>query len=133
MIKIESKTVMVAKSDEELYKKLSDFKSFGDIMPESIIKFEVDNSSFLFGMKDMPNVRLILDKKQEYKLIRLKSADSKLNFSLACHIKGINDVRCEVYFDFRGDFNPMLKMMVERPLKNFIESLADKLATPQAK
>jgi len=129
MTKIESKTVTVNQADKELYQKLSDFNNFQEIMPESVTKFEADNDSFIFGIKGMPEVRLVLDEKQEPEFIRLKSASSKLDFSLTCHIKAIDDSSSEAYFHFEGDFNPMLKMMVERPLKNFIESLADKLAS----
>ncbi len=129
MTKIESKTVTVNKSDQELYNKLNDFNSFGELMPESVTKFEADNDSFIFGIKGMPEVRLIVDERLEPRLIRLKSVSSKLDFSLTCHIKAVDDSTSKAFFNFQGNFNPMLKMMVERPLKNFIENLADKLAS----
>ncbi|WP_417612744.1 SRPBCC family protein [Owenweeksia hongkongensis] len=126
---IESKKVIVNKSATELYKQLENFENFGKAMPDSVTKFEADETSFLFGMKGMPEVRMVLEEKNEPELVAFKAASSKLDFSLACRIRPINDNSCEAYFDFKGKFNPMLRMMVEKPLKNFIEVLADKLNT----
>ena len=127
MTQIKSKTVTVNKSAQALYAQLQDFQNFHKAMPDSVNKFEADETSFLFGMKGMPEVRLVLSEKREPEFILFKSASSKLDFSLACNIKPISDDSCEAYFEFQGQFNPMLRMMVERPLKNFIEVLADKM------
>ena len=39
----------------------------------------------------------------------------------------VNDTQTEVQLLFEGKFNPFLKMMVEKPLQNFINSLTDKI------
>lgn len=128
MTEIKSKTVEVNKRAEDLFDMLSDFGNFKSIMPDSVNKFEADENSFLFGMSGMPEVRLVLSEKQRPNLIKLKAASSKLDFELNCHIEAIDDSKCRSWFEFQGNFNPMLRMMVERPLKNFIEQLSDKLA-----
>lgn len=127
MTHIESKKVVVNKSAEELFDQLINFQNFKKAMPDSVSKFEADDTSFLFGMKGMPEVRLVKKEERRPEYIAFKSASSKIDFSLACHIKPIDDNSCEAWFDFEGKFNPMLRMMVEKPLKNFIETLADKL------
>ncbi len=126
---IKSKTVQVAKPATEMYSILEDFNNFGKAMPENVTKFEADETSFLFGMKGMPEVRLVLEEKTPHSLIKFKAASSKLDFSLSSHITAVDENSCEVQFSFEGNFNPMLKMMVERPLKSFIETLADKMET----
>lgn len=126
-MKLESKKVTVNSSATDLYKKLENLENFRQAMPESVTKFEADENSFVFGMKGMPEVRLVIKEKKEPELISLEAASSKLDFTLACFITPIDETTCEAYFDFEGKFNPMLRMMVEKPLKNFIEALADKL------
>ena len=126
-MKLESKKVTVNISATDLYKKLENLENFRQAMPESVTKFEADENSFVFGMKGMPEVRLVIKEKKEPELISLEAASSKLDFTLACIITPIDENTCEAYFDFEGKFNPMLRMMVEKPLKNFIEALADKL------
>lgn len=129
MTEIKSKTVEIEKSSNELYHQLIDFQNFGPMMPESVQKFEADATSFLFQMKGIPEVRLVLDHTEEPHLIRFKSASSKLDFTLSCILESIDESSCKGKFEFNANFNMMLKMMVERPLTNFIENLADKLKT----
>ncbi len=128
MTHIESKTAQVNKPAEQVFEELSHFENFNKVMPESVTRFEADEDSFLFSMKGMPEVRLRLEEKQAPNLIRMRSASSKLDFSLLAHITAISTNTSEIKFEFSGKFNPMVRMMVERPLKNFIETLADRVA-----
>ena len=128
MTQIESKTVKVNKSANELHELLSNYENFSKFMPDSVTSFEADDTSFKFGLKGMPEVRLVQDETDPPSLIRLKSASSKIDFSLAAHINALTEDSSELKFDFSGKFNPMLKMMVERPLKAFIEELADRVS-----
>lgn len=127
MTRIESKKAQVNKPAEALYQELMDFRNFSKVMPDSVTKFEADEDSFLFGLKGMPEQRLRLEEKQEPEYIILKSASSKLDFSLVINITPTSDDTCEVQFEFSGKFNPMVKMMVEKPLTKFIETLADRV------
>ncbi len=126
---IESKTVTVNKNAETLYKELNAFQNFNKVMPDSVEKFESDDNSFLFQMKGLPEVRLVADERVEPSLIRLRSASSKLDFTLSCHIRSMQDETSEVQFVFDGDFNMMMRMMIEKPLTAFIENLAEKVAS----
>ncbi|MGB0176539.1 MAG: SRPBCC family protein [Owenweeksia sp.] len=128
MLHLESKTVTVNKPAEDLYDRLRDFRNFSQLMPESVQKFEADDNSFMFQMKGLPEVRVMVDEEQRPEMIKLRSASSKLNFTMTCHINAKGDDTCESHFEFNGDFNMMMRMMVEKPLKNFLENLADKLA-----
>lgn len=128
MTRIESKAVTIRKSAEALHAMLSKFDNFSNFMPDSVTKFEADDTSFKFGLKGMPEVRLVLEDNQAPNLIKLKSASSKIEFSLSALITALTDDSSELKFEFEGNFNPMMKMMVERPLKNFIEELVNKVA-----
>ena len=100
-------------------------------MPENTEKFEVDGESFLFSLKGMPEIRLVIKEKQEFDKIVLGAASSKLNFSLTAEINTLTDSSCETQLIFNGDFNPMMAMMVKGPLQKFIDTLtlnASKLA-----
>jgi carbon monoxide dehydrogenase subunit G len=124
---IESKTVSVNKSAEALFSMMNSFENFNKVMPEAVEKFESDDNSFLFQMKGLPEVRLIADERVAPSLIKFKSASSKLDFTLSCHIEDNGDT-AQVHYTFDGDFNMMMRMMIEKPLTNFIENLADKTA-----
>jgi carbon monoxide dehydrogenase subunit G len=119
--------VVVNKSQKETFKFLSDLKNFEQLMPASIQKFEVDGDSFIFGLKGMPEIRLVLKESTEFSNITLGAASSKLSFELVANIEEIDEASSKVQLDFNGEFNMMMAMMVKKPLTNFIETLTDNL------
>ena len=124
---INGNKVVVNKSQKGTFEFLSDLKNFEQLMPESIQKFEVEGDSFLFAIKGMPEIRLVLKEKTEYSNITLGAASSKLNFELVADITKIDDTSSEVQLEFNGKFNAMMSMMVKRPLTSFIETLTNNL------
>lgn len=94
-------------------------------MPENTDKFEVDGESFIFSLKGMPEIRLVLKEKQEFKKIILSAASSKIDFSLTAIINEVTESSCETQLLFEGDFNPMMAMMIKGPLQKFIDTLSE--------
>ena len=125
---LESEKVTVAKSSKEVFEFLSDLKNFEQLMPENMQKFEVDGDSFLFALKGMPEIRLVLKEKTEYSNITLGAASSKLPFTLSVDLTEISENECNAQIFFNGDFNPMMAMMVKKPLGKFIEVLAENIS-----
>ena len=125
---IEGNKVTVNKSAEELFQFLTNLSNFEQLMPESIQKFEVDGESFIFGLKGMPEIRLVLKEKIAFSKIILGAASSKLPFTLTANIDAVDDTTSEAELIFDGEFNAMMAMMVKKPLTKFIETLTDNLA-----
>tara|TARA_X000000950_G_C13845066_1_gene631941 strand:- start:1062 stop:1451 length:390 start_codon:yes stop_codon:yes gene_type:complete len=124
---IKGNKVVVQKSQKETFEFLTTLKNFEQLMPESIQKFEVDGDSFIFGLKGMPEIRLVLKSATEYSNITLGAASSKLDFELVADITAIDDTSSEVQLDFNGEFNAMMAMMVKKPLTSFIDTLTANL------
>jgi hypothetical protein len=124
---IEGNKVILEKSQETLFHFFSDLNNFGKIMPENINKFEVDGDSFLFGLPGMPEIRLVLKEKTSFSNITLGAASSKLPFTLAADITKIEENKSEVMLNFVGDFNPMMAMMIKKPLTKFVETLTENI------
>ena len=125
IMNLESKKSVVNKSQKEFFEFLTNLQNFEKLMPENIDKFEVDGESFLFSLKGMPEIRLVIKEKNEFDKIVLSAASSKLNFSLTALIQSISENTCEAQLLFTGDFNPMMAMMVKSPLQKFINTLAE--------
>ena len=121
---LESPKVSVDKSQEGIFSFITNLKNFEGLMPDSIEKFEVDGDSFIFGLKGMPEIRLVLQEKNEFDKVILGAASSKLSFTLTIDIIRITGSRSEVQLFFNGDFNPMMAMMVKKPLQKFIDTLS---------
>lgn len=123
---LETSSITVKKSAKNLYEFLSDFKNFEQIMPKNIDKFILKDDGFLFALKGMPTIKLILDEKIEFSKVSLKSASDQFPFSLTANICEDGN-QSKVNFSFEGKFNPMLSMMVKKPLQNFINALNSNL------
>ncbi|MDY0781132.1 SRPBCC family protein [Tenacibaculum sp. IB213877] len=124
---IEGNTITVKKSAKDLYEFLTNLENFEQLMPEEKEKFEVDGESFIFGLKGMPEIRLVMKEKTEYSNVTLGAASSKLPFTLAANIDEVAENESKVQLKFESSFNPMMAMMVKKPLTKFIETLTENL------
>ena len=125
---LETQKITVQKSAKETFKFLTDLNNFEGLIPESKEKFEVDGDSFIFGLKGMPEIRLVLQEQVEYSKIVLGAASSKLPFTLTRDINELDDNTSENQLFFKGDFNPMMAMMIKVPLQKFINTLSENMA-----
>lgn len=123
---IESRKVSVNKSSENLFKFLTNLNNYEQLMPENTEKFEIDGDSLIFGLKGMPEIRLIPKESIPNSSVILGAASSKIPFTLAFDINEIDNIS-ETQIKFHGDFNPMITMMAKKPLTRFIETLVDNL------
>ncbi len=121
-------TVTTDKSPEELFKFLTKLENYEQLMPESTQKFEVDGDSFIFGLKGMPEIRLVMKEKTEFSNVTLGAASSKLPFTLTSEISKLSENQSNIILKFNGDFNPMMAMMVKKPLTKFIETLTKNIS-----
>lgn len=122
---LNSPTISISKSPQNVFDFLADIKNFESLMPENTSKFEViDENKFLFALKGMPEI--VLKKKEVVppNKIVLGAAGGKIDFSLIANIIEISENSSEVKLEFTGDFNPMMAMMIKKPINKFIETLA---------
>ncbi|MCU0350723.1 MAG: SRPBCC family protein [Flavobacterium sp.] len=125
---LESPKVNVAKSAEYLFNALNDVKNFEKLMPENIAKFEViDENCFEFGLKGMPEIKLVKKASTPNSQVILGAASSKLPFTLTGNLNAIDAENTEVQLSFEGEFNPMMAMMIKGPITKFIETLAQNM------
>ncbi|MGB0837444.1 MAG: SRPBCC family protein [Flavobacteriaceae bacterium] len=128
-MEIKSTPVTVNKSPEELFAYLDNLENFRHLMPESVEKFEVDGDSFVFGIKGMPTeIRLIIKERVPYTKFVLAAASSKLDFSLISLMESIGDQQSKVQVVFDANLNPMMAMMVKKPLTKFMDGLSTQLS-----
>lgn len=123
---LEGRKIIVNKSAAELVQMLKNPEDYRSLMPETLQNFEAREDGFKFGLKGMPEIALKIDEVSEKQVV-LKSASSSLDFALTGAMNAINENQTEVQLLFEGKFNPFIKMMVEKPLKNFIGTLTDNL------
>ncbi|AQX06129.1 SRPBCC family protein [Elizabethkingia meningoseptica] len=123
---LEGRKVVVNKSVAELKEMLQKPEDYKDLMPDSLKTFEVKDGGFNFELNGMPKIGLKIQEVNDAAVI-LTSASSSLDFTLKGTMNPVSEAQTEVQLLFEGKFNPFIKMMVEKPLQNFINSLTDKI------
>ena len=123
---LEGRKIIVNKSGKELVELLNSPEGYRQLMPDSLQSFEVRENGFKFSLKGMPEIALVIDEVTDNQ-VTLKSASSSLDFALNGMMNPINENQTEVQLLFEGKFNPFIKRMVEKPLKNFIDALTDNI------
>tara|TARA_B100001013_G_C24389311_1_gene355431 strand:- start:55 stop:447 length:393 start_codon:yes stop_codon:yes gene_type:complete len=113
---------------EQLFNKLSDLNNLKEIMPSSIENFQSDENSCSFKMKGMPELNLELSEKTPFSKISLSASGSPVSFSLDCFITDCRE-KCQARLEVNAELNMMMKMMVEKPINNFLSVLSDKMRT----
>ncbi len=126
-MKLEGRKITVNKSSKQLFDLLKNPEDYKHLMPDSLTSFEHREDGFKFGLKGMPEVALKIAELVEDQKVVLKSASSSLDFSLIGLMNPVGESQTEVQLLFEGNFNPFIKMMVEKPLQSFINTLTDKL------
>ena len=127
MATFESPEVIINKSAEDFFNKIGDLNNLKDIMPSSINDFESTETTCSFKMKGMPALNLELGEKTPFSKISLTAKGSQVPFSLDCFITEKGD-QCQARLEINAELNMMLEMMVKKPLTEFLNVLASKMA-----
>ena len=121
---LESPKVTIDQTPQHLFDSLTDVKNFEKLMPDNIAKFEViDDNTFIFGLKGMPEIKLRLKEKVAPNKIIFGAASDKLPFTLTAKIDSVENEKSEVQMLFDGEFNAMMAMMIKGPISKLIETL----------
>ncbi|MBL4710744.1 MAG: SRPBCC family protein [Flavobacteriales bacterium] len=128
MTTIETEKRISSNSPEQLFAFLTDMNNFEKLMPEGKIeKWESSDDQCEFTIKGMARIGLKKESVEAPSKINISSFGKvPFTFTLDINIKELADQQTEVSMVFNGDINPFMKMMVEKPLRNFFDFLVKK-------
>jgi carbon monoxide dehydrogenase subunit G len=133
MTTIESNEAAVSKSAEEVYLFLSDFRNFEKLMPEQVTNWKATEDECSFTIKGMASLGMKIKNKIPNSLIEIERGEkAPFDFTMKCMIAD-KQPQSSVKLALEADMNPMLKLMAEKPLTNFLNLLVNKLAEISAK
>ena len=128
MTRIESKHVEIARPAQDVHTFLQDMNNFQQLLPQDRISdWKNDGTSCSFKVAGAATIGLQLDGGTAPNHVRLKSTErSPFPFTLDVHLDGTNG-STQAYQVFEADLNPFIKMMVESPLRNLFDHIADRM------
>ena len=126
MTTIESKKVELSRTTEEVSSYVQDLNNFERLLPKDRVSdFESNGESCSFKINGMAKIGLKVAS-AEANLVKLESTDSPFSFTINVHLDSLNE-GTSAYQIVNLDLNPMMKMMVEKPLRNLFDHISDRL------
>lgn len=132
MTTFESAIKTLAASQQKVYTVLSDLRNLEkvkDRIPQDKISdVTFEEELVTFKVDPVGNVGIKIIEKEEPKTLKFAAQNSPVDFFLWIQLKSVaeNDTRIKV--TLKADLNPMIKMMAAKPLKGFVDTLADSIA-----
>lgn len=132
MVKFESAVKNIQASQEAVYEKLSDLKNLEklkDRLPEDKLqKLSFDSDSFSVDIDPVGKISFSVVEKEPYKMIKFGAISSPLPFSLCVQLLPVSQTECKMKLTISLELNPFMKAMVQKPLQEGLEKMADMLA-----
>jgi carbon monoxide dehydrogenase subunit G len=125
-MKIESSIIRLNKEIDEVYNTLCKASTYEKLMPSEASFTMADEDHFSFKLSGMPVIPLKMKSKLPNKQIVLASDGGSVHFELQANFELIEN-NTKVQLVFKGELNPMMQMIVKKPLTQFLESLSENL------
>jgi hypothetical protein len=128
LTKIDSEIVDIDNSAENVFNYLSNFNNFEKLMPPQVTNWKSDAEECSFTINGMATIGMkIIEKQVPTKITISSHGKVPFEFKLFVLITPTDATHCKGQLKFESDLNPMIKMMVEKPLGNFFNMLAQKM------
>lgn len=129
LTRLESDKVEINNSSEKIFNYLSDFQNFESMMPEQVTEWTATQDECSFNISGMATIGMkIVEKVPNSKIVINSSGKVPFDFTLLVSITDNGATASVGQITFESELNPMMKMMVEKPLGNFFNMLAQKMA-----
>lgn len=121
-MKLESSIATVAKPIEDVFEQLTRASTYELLMPEEASFRTKDEKHFSFKLGSMPVIPLKLERQTPNTQIVMAADGGNVPFELHANLEAV-DGETKIQLVFEGNINPMMQMMVKKPLTQFLEAL----------
>jgi carbon monoxide dehydrogenase subunit G len=121
-MKLESSIATVAKPIEDVFEQLTRASTYELLMPEEASFRINDEKHFSFKLGSMPVIPLKLERQTPNSQIVMAADGGNVPFELHANLEAV-DGETKIQLVFEGNINPMMQMMVKKPLTQFLEAL----------
>ena len=125
---LESKKARVPHPRKTSFEYLDNPANLEKIMPADLDKFKVVNDdTVVFSLKGMPEITLRKKESIPPTQVIYGAPEGTFQFTLVAHVEAAEEDNSTVHWEFNGDFNAMMAMMIKNPITNFLQSLSDNM------
>jgi carbon monoxide dehydrogenase subunit G len=127
-VNIKSDIVSVNKGSGIVFDFLSNYNNYEKLMPEQVVKWQSDEKSGRFTIKDMTELGMRIEEAKQSAYVLLHS-DGKVPFAFTLKVilEEKSAGQTEVSIEFDGKPAPMIAMMAKRPLTNLVNHMVSQI------
>ena len=132
MTKFESSVKEIPYGQERVYNKLADLsnlEAIKDRLPEDKVKdISFDTDTLSFSVAPVGQLTLKIIDREPDKCIKFETVNSPLPFNMWIQIAPVAVEECKLKITIGMELNPFMKTMVQKPLQEGLEKMADMLS-----
>lgn len=135
MSKFESTIKTIPFSQEKVYDKLSNLSNLEavkDRIPADKVKnMSFDEDTLTFSVSPVGDITLKIIEREPCKCVKFETLKSPLPFNLWIQLLPVTDNECKIKLTIGLDVNPFMKGMIQKPLQEGLEKMAETLSLIQ--
>lgn len=132
MTKFESEVKQIPYPQNKVFEKLSDMRNLErvkDKLPEDKVKnLEFDENNIKFEVAPVGKISIAIVEKEPCKCIKFGSVEAPMAFNIWIQLLPVTDNSCKMKITLGVELNMFMKAMVQKPLKEGVEKMAEMLA-----
>ena len=133
----ESAVKTIYASEQNIFAVLSDLRNAEKLkgrIPEDKVKdIQIWQDSISFVVEPVGELSLRIIDTEPFKTIKFVGENSPVDFFVWIKLEKTDEAETEMKITLKADLNPIIKMMAEKPLQQFVDMLANALATLEYK
>ncbi len=133
--KFESSIKQIPYPQEAVYRNISDLSNLEkvrDRIPEDKINdFSFDEDTVTLNVQPVGELKLRICDREESKCVKFETVQSPVPFNVWIQVLPVDEQNSKMKVTVKAELNPFIKSMVEKPLQEAVEKIADALAQVQ--
>ena len=130
--KFESSVKQIPYPQESVYRNISDLRNLDkvkDRVPEDKInEFSFDEDTVAINVAPVGELKLRICDREEPKYVKFETVQSPVPFNVWIQVLPVDEKNSKMKVTVKAELNPFIKGMVEKPLMEAVEKIADALA-----
>ena len=130
--KFESSVKLIPYSQQAVYNNISDLRNLEkvrDRVPEDKVQdFSFDQDPVSLNVAPVGELKLRICDREEPKCIKFETVQSPVPFNVWVQVLPVDENSSKMKVTVKAELNPFIKSMVEKPLQEGVEKIADALA-----
>ena len=133
--KFESSVKPIPYPQQAVYDNISDLRNLEkvkDRIPEDKVSdFTFDEDTVGLNVQPVGELKLRICEREEPKCVKFETVQSPVPFNVWIQVLPVDEQNSKMKVTVKAELNPFIKSMVEKPLQEAVEKIADALALVQ--